>query len=101
MRNSGTQNICPNCRRPMTLEPQPGGKSPRTFQCLDCDRPDDPINSPAVMGMIDASAASEAVSVIEPSRKWTEDEDLLVPAMKRQESGPSQLPKSLNVPKFR
>ena len=63
MRNSG-QNICPNCRRPMTLELQPGGKSPRTFQCLDCDRPDDPINSPAVMGMIDASAASEAVSVI-------------------------------------
>jgi hypothetical protein len=53
------------------------------------------------MGMIDASAASKAVSVIEPSRKWTEDEDLLLFAMKRQESGPSQLPKSLNVPKFR
>jgi hypothetical protein len=36
-------------------------------------------------------AASEAVSVIEPSRRWIEDEDLLLLAMKRQESGPSRL----------
>jgi hypothetical protein len=29
------------------LELQPGGKSPRTFQCLDCDRPD-PLKSDAL-----------------------------------------------------
>jgi len=31
----------------MTLELQPGGKSPRTYQCLDCDRPD-PLKSDAL-----------------------------------------------------
>jgi hypothetical protein len=30
----------------MTLELQPGGKAPRTFQCLDCDQPD-PLKSEA------------------------------------------------------
>jgi hypothetical protein len=42
----GTQNrpIRPGCNRTMTLELQPGGKPPRTFQCLDCDRPD-PLKS--------------------------------------------------------
>jgi hypothetical protein len=28
----------------MTLELQPGGKTPRTFQCIDCERPD-PLQS--------------------------------------------------------
>jgi hypothetical protein len=32
--------ICPTCQRPKTLELQPGGKEPRTLQCLDCERPD-------------------------------------------------------------
>ena len=36
--------ICPECQRSMTLELQRGGKSPRTFQCLDCERPD-PLKS--------------------------------------------------------
>jgi hypothetical protein len=31
----------------MTLELQTGGKPPRTFQCLDCDRPD-PLKSDAL-----------------------------------------------------
>ena len=39
--------ICPTCQRPKTLELQPGGKTPRTFQCLDCDRPD-PLKSRAL-----------------------------------------------------
>jgi hypothetical protein len=39
MQNS-KNSICPTCQRPKTLELQPGGKTPRTFQCLGCDRPD-------------------------------------------------------------
>jgi hypothetical protein len=31
----------------MTLLLQPGGKQPRTFQCLDCDRTD-PLKSDAL-----------------------------------------------------
>jgi len=38
---------CPNCNRPKTFELQPGGKTPRTFQCLDCERPD-PLKSDAL-----------------------------------------------------
>jgi len=37
----------------MTLELQPGGKSPRSFQCLDCQRPD-PLKSAALAGMLNA-----------------------------------------------
>lgn len=37
----------------MTLQLQPGGKSPRTFQCLDCQRPD-PLKSPVVAGILNA-----------------------------------------------
>jgi hypothetical protein len=44
---SRNRPICLACQRPMTLELQPGGKSPRTFQCLDCDRPD-PLKSDAL-----------------------------------------------------
>jgi hypothetical protein len=44
MPDSRNQPICPGCQRSMTLEVRPGGKSPRTFQDLDCDRPD-PIQS--------------------------------------------------------
>lgn len=31
---------CPECRAPLTLALPPGGKGPRSFQCLDCERPD-------------------------------------------------------------
>ena len=34
----------------MTLELQSGGKPPRTFQCLDCERPD-PLKSLLVVGI--------------------------------------------------
>ena len=44
---------CSSCQRPMTLELQPGGKSPRTFQCLDCERPD-PLKSRALDGIMGA-----------------------------------------------
>jgi hypothetical protein len=33
----------------MALELQPGGKLPRTFQCIDCDRPD-PLQNPRAQG---------------------------------------------------
>jgi hypothetical protein len=47
MSDSRNRPVCPGCERPMTLELQPGGKSPRTYQCLDCDRPD-PLKSDAL-----------------------------------------------------
>jgi hypothetical protein len=47
MSDSRNRPICPGCQRSMTLELQPGGKSPRTYQCLDCDRPD-PLKSDAL-----------------------------------------------------
>jgi hypothetical protein len=37
----------------MTLQLQPGGKSPRSFQCLDCQRPD-PLKSRVVAGILNA-----------------------------------------------
>jgi hypothetical protein len=39
--------ICPNCNRQKTFELQAGGKTPRTFQRLDCERPD-PLKSDAL-----------------------------------------------------
>jgi len=33
----------------------PGGKGPRTYQCIYCDRPD-PIKSPQVKGLLKAFA---------------------------------------------
>jgi hypothetical protein len=47
MAGSRKRPVCPGCQRAMTLELQPGGKSPRTYQCLDCDRPD-PLKSDAL-----------------------------------------------------
>jgi len=38
----------------MTLELQPGGMLPRTFQCLDCDDRPDPLKSPAIAGLLNA-----------------------------------------------
>jgi hypothetical protein len=37
----------------MTLQLQPGGKSPRSFQCLDCQRPD-PLKSHLIAGILNA-----------------------------------------------
>ena len=45
--DSRNRPVCLRCQRSMTLELQPGGKSPRTFQCLDCDR-HDPLKSDAL-----------------------------------------------------
>jgi hypothetical protein len=35
----------------MTLELQSGGKTPRTFQCLDCERPD-PLKTDQATGWL-------------------------------------------------
>jgi tRNA(Ile2) C34 agmatinyltransferase TiaS len=53
MPNSRNQPTCPSCNRLMTLELQAGAKSPRTFQCLDCGRPD-PMGSPHVEAIMHA-----------------------------------------------
>jgi hypothetical protein len=53
MPDSRTLPICPRCNRPMSLELQPGGKTPRTFQCIDCERPD-PFKSHAVGVLLSA-----------------------------------------------
>jgi hypothetical protein len=37
----------------MTLELQPSGLPPRTFQCLECERPD-PMKSPVIAGILNA-----------------------------------------------
>jgi hypothetical protein len=49
MPNSDRQ-LCPKCRKDMSLQLQPGGKSPRRYQCLDCERPD-PLQSQTVSGI--------------------------------------------------
>jgi hypothetical protein len=41
--------ICSNCGALLILALPPGGNGPRTFQCLDCDRPD-PVNTPPPKG---------------------------------------------------
>ena len=51
--------ICSTCRRPKTLELQPGGKGPRTFQCLECERPD-PLKSGALDALLGALKPPEA-----------------------------------------
>jgi hypothetical protein len=45
------QRICSKCGKPVKLMLPPGGKGPRTFQCIRCDRPD-PIKSLEVEGLI-------------------------------------------------
>jgi hypothetical protein len=47
MPDSKHQPICLQCDLAMTLELEPGGKTPRTFQCLNCERPD-PLKSEAM-----------------------------------------------------
>lgn len=47
------QRICPKCGKPVKLMLPPGGKGPRTYQCIHCDRPD-PIKSPQVKNLLDA-----------------------------------------------
>ena len=39
---------CPHCGKPMMLVLPPGGKGPRTLQCLDCDEGLDPLKSDAL-----------------------------------------------------
>jgi hypothetical protein len=51
--------LCPKCQRPKTLELQLGGKVPRTFQCLDCERPD-PLTSGALDGIVGSLKPPEA-----------------------------------------
>jgi hypothetical protein len=43
--------ICPKCQSLMILALPPGGKGQRTFQCLDCDRPD-PLKSEKISGWL-------------------------------------------------
>jgi hypothetical protein len=40
---------CPDCGDFMVLALPPGGKGQRTFQCIDCDRPD-PLKTDQVKG---------------------------------------------------
>ncbi|WP_170978713.1 hypothetical protein [Afipia massiliensis] len=47
------QRICPECGKPVKLMLPPGGKGPRVYQCIHCDRPD-PIKSPQVKNLLDA-----------------------------------------------
>jgi hypothetical protein len=43
--------ICPNCGALLILALPPDGKGPRTFQCLECDRPD-PLKSETATGWL-------------------------------------------------
>lgn len=47
------KRICPKCGRPVKLMLPVGGKGPRTYQCIHCDRPD-PMKSPEVKGLLKA-----------------------------------------------
>jgi hypothetical protein len=42
---------CPDCGAYLTLVLPPGGKGPRTFQCLDCEGPD-PLKDPYAIGWL-------------------------------------------------
>ena len=42
---------CPHCGEFLILALPPGGKGQRTFQCLDCDRPD-PLKTDQVTGWL-------------------------------------------------
>jgi hypothetical protein len=43
--------ICPECGTPLVLALPADGKGQRTFQCLDCDRPD-PLKTDRVIGWL-------------------------------------------------
>jgi len=42
---------CPICGAPLVLALPPDGKGQRTFQCVDCNRPD-PLKTDRVMGWL-------------------------------------------------
>jgi hypothetical protein len=42
---------CPGCGAILILALPPGGEGQRTFQCLDCDRPD-PLKTDQVTGWL-------------------------------------------------
>ncbi|MBV9530796.1 MAG: hypothetical protein JO283_06940 [Bradyrhizobium sp.] len=46
-------NNCPICNKPMEFLLPPGGAGPRTFRCLDCDRPD-PLQSERVKRWVES-----------------------------------------------
>jgi hypothetical protein len=48
---TGERPICPGCGAFLILALPPGGKGPRVFQCLECDRPD-PIKTDEVIGWL-------------------------------------------------
>jgi len=82
MPDSRNRPICPTCQRPMTLELQPSGLTPRTFQCLECDR-SDPLKSPAVATLLNtlqppkwaASMTAETLSQVEVQVYWVHRND--------------------------
>jgi hypothetical protein len=43
---------CPDCGAYLTLALPPGGKGQRTFQCIDCEGPADPIKDPQTIGWL-------------------------------------------------
>jgi hypothetical protein len=47
----GNRPICPGCGAYIISALRPGGKGLRTFQCLDCDRPD-PLTSETATGWL-------------------------------------------------
>jgi hypothetical protein len=53
MPNSRHRPVCLICQRAMTIELQPSGIPPRTFQCLECERLD-PMNSQGIAGLMKA-----------------------------------------------
>jgi hypothetical protein len=62
MSNSKDGPICPICHHSMALELQPSGMPPRTFQCLNCERPD-PMKSPVVASIFAAAAEIGALGL--------------------------------------
>ncbi|WP_156464269.1 hypothetical protein [Afipia sp. Root123D2] len=53
MPNSENRPICPQCHQRKVFALQVGGKKPRTWQCLDCDRPD-PLHMPEITNLMKA-----------------------------------------------
>ena len=45
------RSTCPHCGAVLMLALPPGGNGQRTFQCLDCDRPD-PLKMDEVIGWL-------------------------------------------------
>jgi len=47
----GRRPTCPHCGAYLTFALPPGGKGQRTFQCLDCERPD-PLKTNQAFGWL-------------------------------------------------